>query len=43
MTNILLNVIITIVSDKSGDMSHIHMVTGWNTIVMLEFVHASVT
>ena len=43
MTNILQNVILTIVSDKSGDTSHIHIMTGWNAIVMLEFIHALVT
>ena len=37
MANVLPNVILTIVSNKSGDKSHIHIVTGWNDIVMLAF------
>ena len=43
MTNTLLNVILTIMSNKPGDASHIHIVSGWNDIVMLEFIYASVT
>ena len=42
-SNTLLNVILTIVSNNPGDTSHIHIVTGWNDIVMLEFIHASLT
>ena len=45
MTDRLLNVILTVVSNNPGDTSHSHIVTtsSWNDTVMLEFTHASVT
>ena len=43
MTNTLLNVILTTMSNKPGDTSHIHIESGWSDIVMLEFIYASVT
>ena len=41
-TNTLLNVVLTTLSSNPGDMSHIHIVTGWNDTVTPEFIHASV-
>ena len=42
-SNTLLDAVLPIASNNPGDTSHVHIVTGWKDIVMLEFIHASVT